>query len=98
MTHRQGDMRLKLSSQPSESDRGRWQFALRRAGGSEVSFPPIVVGIVRRERALDFSRWNFRPGTGSLHWVAIEAAVEVTKLLKPSMERVVSAIQRARRP
>ena len=29
---------------------------------------------------------------------AIEAAVEVTKLLKPSMERVVSAIQRARRP
>jgi hypothetical protein len=58
----------------------------------------IANDIVRREKALDFSGWNSRPGTGSLHPVAIEAAVEVTKLLKPSMERVVSAIQRARRP
>ncbi len=58
----------------------------------------ITVVSVRREKALDFSGWNSRPGTGSLHPVAIEAAVEVTKLLKPSMERVVSAIQRARRP
>jgi hypothetical protein len=59
----------------------------------------VIVGEnVRREKALDFSGWNSRPGTGSLHPVAIEAAVEVTKLLKPSMERVVSAIQRACRP
>jgi len=43
---------------------------------------------VRREKALDFSGCNSRPGTGSLHPVAIEAVVEVTKLLKPSMKRV----------
>ena len=43
---------------------------------------------VRREKALDFSGCNSRPGTGSLHPVAIEAVVEATKLLKPSMERV----------
>jgi len=58
-----------------------------------------IAGVnVRREKALDFSGWNSRPGTGSLHPVAIEAVVEVTKLLEPSMERVVSAIQRAGRP
>jgi hypothetical protein len=39
--------------------------------------------IVRREKALDFSGCKSRPGTGSLHPVAIGAAVEVTKLLKP---------------
>src|SRR5215470_5748316 len=43
---------------------------------------------VRREKALDFSGWNSRPGTGSLHPVAIEAAVEATKLSELSMERV----------
>ena len=43
-----------------------------------------VVGItVRREKALDFSGCNSRPGTGSLHPVAIRAAVEETRLLKP---------------
>ena len=67
-------------------------------GNWEVGCPEIAGEIVRREKALDFSGWNSRPGTGSRHPVAIEAAVEVTKLLKPSMERVVSAIQRARRP
>ena len=36
---------------------------------------------VRREKALDFSGCNSRPGTGSLHPVAIEAAAEATKLL-----------------
>jgi hypothetical protein len=52
-----------------------------------------VVGVtVRREKALDFSGCNSRPGTGSLHPVAIEAAVAVTKLSELSMERV------ARRP
>ena len=48
--------------------------------------------IVRREKAPDFSGCNSRLGTGSLHPVAIEAAVAVTKLSGPSMERV------ARRP
>jgi hypothetical protein len=42
---------------------------------------------VRREKALDFSGCNSRPGTGSLHPVAIEAAVAVTKLSELSMER-----------
>jgi hypothetical protein len=44
---------------------------------------------VRREKALDFSGCKSRPGTGSLHPVAIEAAVEATKLSEPLMERVV---------
>jgi hypothetical protein len=43
---------------------------------------------VRREKALDFSVCNSRPGTGSLHSVAIETAVEATKLSELSMERV----------
>jgi hypothetical protein len=45
----------------------------------------IVDVIVRREKALDFSGCNSRPGTGSLHPVAIEAAVEATKLSEPSV-------------
>ena len=49
----------------------------------------LVVGVtVRRGKALDFSGCNSRPGTGSLHPVAIEAAVEATKLSELSMERV----------
>jgi hypothetical protein len=48
-----------------------------------------LVGVtVRREKALDFSGCKSRPGTGSLHPVAIEAAVEATKLSELSMERV----------
>jgi len=48
-----------------------------------------VTGVtVRREKALDFSGCNSRPGTGSLHPVAIEAAAEVTKLSEPSVQRV----------
>ena len=43
---------------------------------------------VRREKALDFSGCNSRPGTGSLHPVAIETIVEATKLSELSMERV----------
>jgi hypothetical protein len=35
----------------------------------------IGVDIVRREKALDFSGCKSRPGTGSLHPVAIEAVV-----------------------
>jgi hypothetical protein len=40
---------------------------------------------VRREKALDFSGCNSRPGTGSLHPVAVEAAAEATKLSELSM-------------
>jgi hypothetical protein len=40
---------------------------------------------VRRGKALDFSGCNSRPGTGSLHPVAIEAAAEATKLSELSM-------------
>jgi len=40
---------------------------------------------VRCGKVVVFSGCKSRPGTGSLHPVAIETAVEVTKLLKPSM-------------
>jgi len=45
----------------------------------------LIVVTVRREKALDFSGCNSRPGTGSLHPVAIEAAAEATKLSELSM-------------
>ena len=49
----------------------------------------LLVGeIVRREKALDFSGCNSRPGAGSLHPVAIETMAEATKLSELSMERV----------
>jgi hypothetical protein len=38
---------------------------------------------VRREKAQVHSGCKSRPGTGSLHPVAIGAVVEETKLLKP---------------
>jgi len=47
-----------------------------------------IGGTVRCEKALDFSGCNPRPGTGSFHPVAIEAAAEATKLSELSMERV----------
>jgi hypothetical protein len=53
---------------------------------------------VRREKALVHSGWKSRPGTGSFRAVAIEAAVEVTKPLKPSAEKVAMATRRACRP
>jgi hypothetical protein len=40
---------------------------------------------VRREKVVVHSGSETRPGTGSLHPVAIEAAAEATKLLKPSV-------------
>ena len=43
---------------------------------------------VRRGKALVHSRCKSCPGTGSFRPVTIEAAVEVTKPLKPSMKRV----------
>jgi hypothetical protein len=48
-------------------------------------FKGTVGEIVRREKALDFSGCNSRPGTGSLHPVAIETAAEATKLPELSM-------------
>jgi hypothetical protein len=46
----------------------------------------LIVGEkVRRERRWTFSGCNSRPGTGSLHPVAIEAAAEATKLSELSM-------------
>jgi hypothetical protein len=56
-----------------------------------VSLTLASVGVgekVRREKALDFSGCKSRPGTGSLHPVAIETAAEATKLPELSMERV----------
>jgi hypothetical protein len=45
-----------------------------------------ILGVtVRREKALDFSGCNSRPGTGSLHPVAIETAAEATKLSELSV-------------
>jgi hypothetical protein len=46
---------------------------------------------VRREKALVNSGWKSRPGTGSFYPVTIEAVVEVTKPLKPSVKRVAKA-------
>jgi hypothetical protein len=48
----------------------------------------VVDDEVCREKALDFSGCNSRPGTGSLHPVAIETAAEAAKLSELSMERV----------
>jgi glycogen operon protein len=46
---------------------------------------------VRREKALVHSGWKSRPGAGSFRPVTIEAVVEVTKPLKPSVQRVAMA-------
>jgi hypothetical protein len=45
---------------------------------------------VRREKALVHSGSHTRPGTGSLHPVAIGAEVKATKPLKPPVQRVAS--------
>ena len=44
---------------------------------------------VRREKVMVHSGSQTRPGTGSFHPVAIRAAVEATKLLKPLVQKVV---------
>jgi hypothetical protein len=46
---------------------------------------------VRRAKALVHSGWKSRPGAGSFRPVTIEAAVEVTKPLKPSVQMVAMA-------
>ena len=54
-------------------------------GASQAMALDIIGVTVRREKALDFSGCNCRPGTGSLHPVAIETAAEATKLSELSM-------------
>jgi hypothetical protein len=61
------------------------KFVLAEAEALLGAFRQIVVVTVRREKALDFSGCNSRPGTGSFHPVAIEAAAEATKLSELSM-------------
>jgi len=56
--------------------------------------PESRATLVRREGAGP-QRGYTRPGTGSLHPVAIRAAVEATKLLKPLVQRVAKATRRA---
>jgi hypothetical protein len=46
---------------------------------------------VRREKALVYSGWKSRPGACSFRPVTTEAVVEVTKPLKPSVQRVAKA-------
>ena len=44
---------------------------------------------VRREKVMVHSESQTRPGTGSFHPVAIRAAVEATRPLKPLVQKVV---------
>ena len=62
---------------------GHWRFVYVTEVRQRVR--AIVDETVRREKALDFSGCNSRPGTGSLHPVAIETAAEATKLSELSM-------------
>jgi len=54
----------------------------------------VVLGLVTRKSECAVKRrWSSagekaRPGAGSFHPVATEAAAEATKLLKPSVEKV----------
>jgi hypothetical protein len=61
-------------------------LCFRHSRGAKPWAAHLSVGVtVRREKALDFSGCNSRPGTGSLHPVAIETAAEATKLSELSM-------------
>jgi len=55
-----------------------------------VNRPNSVIR-VRREKVMVHSGSQTRPGTGSLHPVAIRAAVEATRPLKPLVQKVVKA-------
>jgi hypothetical protein len=75
---------------PNEFDKTRRQLRTARKDiGQLQSLDRNVWGkvlkTVRREKALVHSGRQTRPGTGSLHPVAIEAAAEVTKPLEPSV-------------
>jgi hypothetical protein len=48
---------------------------------------------VRREKVMVHSGSQTRPGTGSFHPVAIRAAVEATRPLKPLVQKVAKGDQ-----
>ncbi len=60
----------------------------RVVGNQDITIFAVTTGMVRvrRERRLVHSGCKSHPGTGSFRPVAIGAAVEVTKLLKPPVE------------
>ena len=68
----------------------------REASAAGRLRPNAVIGCAVKRR------WSTagitRPGTGSLHPVAIRAVVEATRLLKPLVQRVAKATWRACRP
>jgi hypothetical protein len=68
----------------SEANRPRVTVYRKDAAAKGVNFA-VVDEKVRREKALDFSGCNSRPGTGSFHPVTIETAAEATKLSELSM-------------
>ncbi len=53
----------------------------------------MPISAVRREKALVHRGWKSLPGAGSFRPVTIEAVVEVTKPLKPSVKKVAMATQ-----
>ena len=56
-----------------------------------ISTLPVMDGERCAVKAGAFQWETTHPGTGSFHPVTTEAAVEVTKLLEPSVQRVVLA-------
>ena len=61
----------------------------RMSGQRQIESALGVTGVNSpQSKKLAFSGCNSRPGTGSLHPVAIEPAAEATKLSKPSVWRV----------
>jgi hypothetical protein len=71
----------------SPAQLGRPDQLLKWCGCGKVSPNPKV----RRGKALVHSGCKSRPGTGSFRPVAIEATVEATKPLEPSVKRVAKA-------
>ena len=69
-----------------------------RLGGSHRAEYATVGFLACAVKGVDLQWVQFPPGNWSLQPVAIGAAVEVTKLPKPSMERVALATPRAGRP
>jgi hypothetical protein len=56
-----------------------------------VILPNSVLRVRREKKVMVHSGSQTRPGTGSLHPVAIRAAVEATRPLKPLVQKVVKA-------
>jgi hypothetical protein len=60
---------------------------------SATVFDPGSPNRVRREKVMVHSGSQTRPGTGSFHPVAIRAAVEATRPLKPLVQKVAKGDQ-----